>query len=77
MEAIHALQPVILLLLVGVVAVISPWNFPLLLPFGEVVMALAAGNAVIFKPSEVTPLVGLKIQEMLFFVFKSSSLPYL
>lgn len=48
----------------GVVVVISPWNYPLLLPFGEIVMALVAGNAVVFKPSEATPLVGLKIQEL-------------
>jgi acyl-CoA reductase-like NAD-dependent aldehyde dehydrogenase len=48
----------------GVVAVISPWNYPFLLPWGEIVMALAAGNAVVFKPSEVTPLTGLKIQEL-------------
>lgn len=48
----------------GVVAVISPWNFPFLLPFGEIAMALVAGNAVVFKPSEVTPLIGLKIQEL-------------
>jgi acyl-CoA reductase-like NAD-dependent aldehyde dehydrogenase len=48
----------------GVVAVISPWNYPFLLPFGEILMAFAAGNAVVFKPSEVTPLVGLKIQEL-------------
>lgn len=49
----------------GVVAVISPWNYPWLLPLGEIVMALAAGNAVLFKPSEVTPLVGLKLQAMI------------
>lgn len=49
----------------GVVAVISPWNYPFLLPWGEIVMALIAGNAVVFKPSEVTPLVGLKIQELI------------
>lgn len=48
----------------GVVAVISPWNYPFLLPWGEIIMALAAGNAVVFKPSEVTPLTGLKIQEL-------------
>ena len=48
----------------GVVTVISPWNYPWLLPLGEIVMALSAGNAVVFKPSEVTPLVGLKIQAM-------------
>jgi succinate-semialdehyde dehydrogenase/glutarate-semialdehyde dehydrogenase len=48
----------------GVVTVISPWNYPFMLPFGEIVMALVAGNAVVFKPSEVTPLVGMRIQEL-------------
>lgn len=48
----------------GVVAVISPWNYPFLLPFGEIMMALVTGNAVIFKPSEITPLIGLKIQDL-------------
>ena len=48
----------------GVVAIISPWNYPFLLPMGEIVMALIAGNSVVFKPSEVTPLIGLKIQEL-------------
>jgi succinate-semialdehyde dehydrogenase/glutarate-semialdehyde dehydrogenase len=41
----------------GVVAVISPWNFPLAIAGGEIVMALLAGNGVVHKPSEVTPLV--------------------
>jgi acyl-CoA reductase-like NAD-dependent aldehyde dehydrogenase len=41
---------------VGVVGVISPWNFPLLLGFGDALAALAAGNAVVLKPSEITPL---------------------
>ncbi len=49
---------------VGIVAVISPWNYPFLLPFAEILMALVAGNAVVFKPSEITPLIGLKIQEL-------------
>lgn len=48
----------------GVVAIISPWNFPWAIPLGEVVMALMAGNAVVLKPSELTPLVGLKIGEV-------------
>lgn len=48
----------------GVVAIISPWNFPFMLPFAEIVMAIAAGNAVVFKPSEVTPVIGSKIQEI-------------
>ena len=48
----------------GVVGIISPWNFPWATPLGEVVMALMAGNAVVLKPSELTPLVGLKIGEL-------------
>jgi acyl-CoA reductase-like NAD-dependent aldehyde dehydrogenase len=42
----------------GVVGVIGPWNFPVFTPLGSVVFALAAGNAVVFKPSELTPGVG-------------------
>jgi acyl-CoA reductase-like NAD-dependent aldehyde dehydrogenase len=38
----------------GVIAIISPWNYPLMLPFGELIPALIAGNAVAFKPSEFT-----------------------
>ena len=49
----------------GVVAVVSPWNFPWAIPVGEVVMALMAGNAVVLKPSELTPLVALKIGDVL------------
>lgn len=49
----------------GVVGIISPWNFPWATPLDEVVMALVAGNAVVLKPSELTPLTGLKIQNVL------------
>lgn len=49
---------------IGIIAVISPWNYPLLLPFADIAMALITGNSVIFKPSEITPAVGLKIQEL-------------
>ncbi|HKR00607.1 MAG TPA: aldehyde dehydrogenase family protein [Pyrinomonadaceae bacterium] len=48
----------------GVVGIISPWNFPWATPLDEVVMALMAGNAVIVKPSELTPLTGLKIADI-------------
>ena len=48
----------------GVVGIISPWNFPWAIPLGEVVMSLMAGNAVVLKPSELTPLTGLKIGEV-------------
>jgi len=55
----------------GVVGIISPWNFPWAIPLGEVVMALMAGNAVVLKPSELTPLTGLKIKD----VFSRAGLP--
>ncbi|GAA3418900.1 aldehyde dehydrogenase family protein [Rhodococcus aetherivorans] len=42
----------------GVVGVIGPWNFPVFTPMGSISYALAAGNAVVFKPSELTPGVG-------------------
>lgn len=42
----------------GVVGVIGPWNYPVLTPLGSIAYALAAGNAVVFKPSEYTPTVG-------------------
>jgi acyl-CoA reductase-like NAD-dependent aldehyde dehydrogenase len=43
---------------VGVVGVIGPWNYPVFTPMGSIAYALAAGNAVVFKPSEYTPAVG-------------------
>ena len=39
----------------GVVGVIGPWNYPVFTPVGSIAYALAAGNAVVFKPSEYTP----------------------
>ena len=49
----------------GCVLIISPWNFPLFLALGEIAPALLAGNSVIFKPSEHTSMVGLKIQALI------------
>jgi acyl-CoA reductase-like NAD-dependent aldehyde dehydrogenase len=49
----------------GVVGVIGPWNFPLTNSFGDCIPALAAGNSVVLKPSEVTPLTSLLMLEML------------
>ncbi len=43
----------------GVVAVIGPWNYPVFTPMGSIAYALAAGNAVVFKPSEHTPGIGV------------------
>jgi succinate-semialdehyde dehydrogenase/glutarate-semialdehyde dehydrogenase len=48
----------------GVAAVISPWNYPFFLPFMQVVPALAAGNAVVFKPSEQVPRCGALVGEL-------------
>ncbi len=42
----------------GVVGVIGPWNYPVFTPMGSILYALAAGNTVVFKPSEYTPGVG-------------------
>ncbi len=48
----------------GVVGVIGPWNYPLFTPMGSIAYALAAGNAVVWKPSELTPLVALEIEKI-------------
>ena len=42
----------------GVVGVIGPWNYPVFTPMGSIAYALAAGNTVVFKPSEYTPAIG-------------------
>ena len=49
----------------GVFACISPWNFPLAIFMGQVTAALAAGNSVIAKPAEQTPLIAAKAVELL------------
>ena len=49
---------------VGVVAAITPWNFPLAMVTRKVSAALAAGCSVILKPSELTPLTALKFGEL-------------
>ena len=48
----------------GVVAIISPWNYPFAIPIGQIVPALAAGNAVLLKPSELTPWCGALVAEL-------------
>ena len=55
----------------GVVGVISPWNGPFVLAMNPTIQALVAGNAVILKPSEVTPFSGLLAAEL----FKAAGLP--
>jgi acyl-CoA reductase-like NAD-dependent aldehyde dehydrogenase len=49
----------------GLVGVIGPWNFPIVNSFGDCIPALMAGNTVILKPSEVTPLSALLMVEMM------------
>jgi acyl-CoA reductase-like NAD-dependent aldehyde dehydrogenase len=49
---------------IGVVGVIAPWNFPFAIPFTQTAYALAAGNAVVLKPSELTPLSGAFVGQL-------------
>jgi len=49
----------------GVIAIISPWNYPFSIPATETLAALVAGNAVVLKPSELTPLVALELASLL------------
>jgi acyl-CoA reductase-like NAD-dependent aldehyde dehydrogenase len=55
----------------GVVAVVSPWNYPFSIPTGDAVGALMAGNAVVVKPSEFTPI----IMEKTRLLFEEAGLP--
>jgi succinate-semialdehyde dehydrogenase/glutarate-semialdehyde dehydrogenase len=55
----------------GVVGVIAPWNYPWSIPFGEVAMALMAGNGVVLKPASLTPLIGEQIRA----IFERAGLP--
>ncbi len=50
---------------IGVVAGIVPWNFPLLMAAFKIVPAITAGNTVILKPAEQTPLTALRLGELL------------
>jgi succinate-semialdehyde dehydrogenase/glutarate-semialdehyde dehydrogenase len=49
----------------GVVGIIAPWNYPLLLPASSTLAALVAGNAVVLKPSEMTPAIAVRLGELL------------
>ncbi len=55
----------------GVVGVIAPWNYPWSIPFGEVAIALMAGNGVVLKPASLTPLLGEAIRG----VFEKAGFP--
>jgi succinate-semialdehyde dehydrogenase/glutarate-semialdehyde dehydrogenase len=56
---------------IGVVGVIAPWNYPWSIPFGEVAIALMAGNGVVLKPASLTPKLGERIR----LVFERAGLP--
>jgi succinate-semialdehyde dehydrogenase/glutarate-semialdehyde dehydrogenase len=49
----------------GVVGIISPWNYPLVLSFADAIPALLAGNGVVLKPDEKTPFTALRLAELL------------
>ncbi len=55
----------------GVIGVISPWNYPWSIPFGEVALALMAGNGVVLKPASLTPMIGERIGR----VFERAGVP--
>jgi acyl-CoA reductase-like NAD-dependent aldehyde dehydrogenase len=55
----------------GVLGVISPWNYPISIPFGVLIPAIVAGNAVVLKPSELTPWCGALVGEL----FEQAGLP--
>ena len=56
---------------IGVVGMIAPWNYPWSIPFGEVAIALMAGNGVVLKPASLTPLIGERIRQ----TFEKAGLP--
>ena len=48
----------------GVVALITPWNFPLTIAAWKMAPALAAGNTIVLKPAELTPLTALRFERL-------------
>ena len=56
---------------IGVVSLITPWNFPVAIPIWKIAPALVSGNTVVFKPAELTPFCAFKITE----IFEQAGLP--
>jgi len=50
---------------IGVVGMITPWNFPIAIPSWKIMPALVTGNAIVFKPASDTPLLAIKLVEIL------------
>jgi aminobutyraldehyde dehydrogenase len=59
---------------VGVIASIAPWNYPLMMVAWKIAPALAAGNTVVLKPSEMTPLTALRLVELAADIFPAGVL---
>jgi len=49
----------------GISGIITPWNFPLIIPISKIVQSLLVGNTVVFKPSEVVPVTSIKLTEVI------------
>lgn len=64
-EADEGLQTMIVKEPIGVVGLIVPWNFPLLMSVWKIAPALAAGNSIILKPAEITPMTAVKLFELI------------
>ena len=56
---------------IGVVACVTPWNFPVAIPVWKIAPALVAGNAVVFKPASITPATAVRITE----IFEAAGIP--
>jgi aminobutyraldehyde dehydrogenase len=54
---------------IGVIASIAPWNYPLMMAAWKIAPAIAAGNTIVLKPSEQTPLTTLKLAELIAAIF--------
>ena len=61
----------------GIVLIISPWNFPFNLTFGPLVSAIAAGNAIIIKPSEMTPNISAVMRKIISEIFDENEIAVL
>lgn len=64
-QAIEDLQTMIVKEPMGVAGLIVPWNFPLLMSVWKIAPALAAGNSIILKPAEITPVTAVKVFELI------------
>jgi betaine-aldehyde dehydrogenase len=64
-EAVEGLQTMIVKEPMGVAGLIVPWNYPLLMAVWKVAPALAAGNSIILKPAEITPITAVKLFQLI------------